>query len=441
MVQRLRTHGVKKSKEDTIMKKFISRIRELENWAALLMAGAAFAACSSSSDEIIDKQSANPMAPKVYTMVIKASKGSDAATRALREEYDEMFDEYTLDAYWSGDETFEVLQSNNIIGTATAAASTTGNTTITAILTEAPNAEDNIKFYLNSKEGLCDYTGQVGLLTGTGGNSISEKYDYAKATLSASKFSVDGNQINTDATLKFDNHALQAIVKFTLKDKSDNAINATKLNIHDSEGNLQQSFDNTNDNETFGDVTISPSSGNDVIYTALRGVQKSNLTLTANDGDNIYSYSRSEVTFNNSKYYDITVKMNKILARLNMSNVAAVAGGGYKSITAKQAKELAKQCWTVAGVEDNYVYVVYAISGTYPMISVSYASYDGSDATTTTTDASGLAELYNGTSTAWFVEPVPAATGHALSSTQVAKSSVATDWHTQATPITTYLRA
>ena len=59
------------------MKKCFSNIRTL---AALLMAGAAFAACSSDDNSI--EQSANPTAPKTYTLTINASKG-DASTRAL----------------------------------------------------------------------------------------------------------------------------------------------------------------------------------------------------------------------------------------------------------------------------------------------------------------------------------------------------------------------
>ena len=90
-----------KIKEDKKMKKFMTNIKTL---AALLMAGAAFTACSSSSDEIIE-QPANPTTPKVYTMVIKATKGDNAATRALQTGTN------GIDAYWDGTETFDVVQS------------------------------------------------------------------------------------------------------------------------------------------------------------------------------------------------------------------------------------------------------------------------------------------------------------------------------------------
>ena len=417
------------SKRPEVERKFL-RIEKLKSLslAALLMAGAAFTACSSSSDEIIDKQPENPTAPKVYTLVIKASKGGEAkggdtTTRALQEGYDEFFDENTLDAYWDGTETFEVVQDGNIIGTAHATASETGETNIIATLTN-PNEEHVIKFYLNSHDGICDYRGQVGLLTGDEGNSISEKYDYAVAILSTANFEIDDNQIKikNDATLNFNEepfgYALQAIVKFTLKDKSDNAINATKLNIYGGEYGLPL-YCNTNEVDLeYGDITISPSSGTDVIYAALRGVW-GDLTLTANDGDNIYSYSKSSVGFSDGQYYEITVKMNKILARVTSGNAQSILAGGYTAITAEQAAALAKECWKVAG---NTVYVVYSASGTIisPNVSYVYTSDGENTNEATATTYQQLTPLYaGGSNTAWFVEPAPVATGHALSSAQV----------------------
>ena len=103
-----------KQKEDKTMKKlkkFISRIRELENWAALLMAGAAmmFTACSSSSDDSIIEQPTNPTEPKVYTMTVQASKGDGVMTRALS------LDGTTLNATWTaGDEVTVTKESGGV---------------------------------------------------------------------------------------------------------------------------------------------------------------------------------------------------------------------------------------------------------------------------------------------------------------------------------------
>ena len=295
------------------MKKILSNIYTL---AALLMAGAAFTACSS-SDDIIE-QPTKPTEPQVYTMVIKASKGGDATTRALS------LDGSTLNASWSGTETIEVGQGGVKIGTATAAPSPNGNTTITATLTKAPTTEKDIEFYLCS--GNLDYTGQVGLLTDdVNKKGISEKYDYTWALLYTNNFEVNGYNVNltndnfvldfvNDDGYGYKSNVGQAIVKFTLVDKgnSDAPINATSLTIHDSKGYLIQSDNKIGwGGQTFGDVTISPAGTTNVIYAALAGVSGSNLTLTATDGTDTYTYSKSNVTFNRGQYYEITVKMEK----------------------------------------------------------------------------------------------------------------------------------
>ena len=374
----------------------------IKTLAALLMAGAAFTACSSSSDEIIDKQPENPTAPKVYTMVIKASKGGDATTRALST------DGTGIKAYWDGTETFEVVQYNSssepeIIGTATAAASPNGNTTITATMNQPPSIEYFISFYLHGT--ACDYTGQKGLLTGS--NSISKDYDYAYGCLEASDFTVSGYDVIPNDGVTLDITSSQAIVKFTLVDKGndDEAINAKSLNIHDENGVLIKSTNGLTSAEEYGDINITPAGTTNVIYAALLSYifePEMNLTLTANDGNNVYTYSKSNVTFTCGMYYPITVKMNKILARVNMTTAEAVLGGGYTAISAEQAAALAKQCWTVAG---GTVYVVYNIAGT-PIPSIYYVKTDDGESTTSSSiSAMQASNLYTGTSTAWFVEP------------------------------------
>ena len=192
------------------MKKMISNIKTL---AALLMVGAAFTACSN-DDEITAEQPVQPTEPQVYTMVIKASKGDDAMTRALKPGFNSETGKNTIDFYWSGNEKIDVGQMGNSgyyvkIGTATAAPSATGETTITATFNSAPNPASDIQFFLCG--GNQDYTGQVGLLTGE--NSISEKYDYFEATLSPGKYTVDGYDITPSVGITF-NQSINSIVKF-----------------------------------------------------------------------------------------------------------------------------------------------------------------------------------------------------------------------------------
>ena len=279
------------------MKKFITDIKTL---AALLMAGAAFTACSSSDDNIIE-QPQNPTEPKVYTLVIKASKGGDATTRALQ------LDGSTLNAYWSGTEKIDVLENDEKIGEAAAAPSADGTTTITATLTSAPKPDNDLTFYLCGSN--WDYTGQVGLLTGTGGNSISEKYDYVTAVLYGYSYDVNGSNVTPKESytvLHFDDGITnQAIIKFTLKDKANNeAISPTAFTVSDGTNTVELTSIPTTTYDTNGDG---------VLYVAFPpGAENTTITLTATVGDDTYTYTTpSTKTFWRGQYYEITVKMTK----------------------------------------------------------------------------------------------------------------------------------
>ena len=196
----------------------------------------------------------------------------------------------------------------------------------------------------------------------------------------------------------------QSIVKFTLQDKSGDAISVTKLNIHSSEADgLLQKLDMINKEPISGDLTITPTSANSEIYAAM-SFMFGDMTLTASDGSNIYSFTKLSPSLIRGEYYNITVKMNKILARVTGSNATAVLGGGYKAISEDDARALAMQCYTVA---DGPVYVVYSASGSLMSPNVSYAyTTDGTTTYTgTATSSAELMALYGGGNSAWFVEP------------------------------------
>ena len=191
--------------------------------AALLMAGAAFTACSD-KDNIIEEQ---PAAARTYKMTVDASMGGGAQTRALS------FNSTSLDVKWASNDhvsVFPAAWSLTPYGTLTAAESDTRNTTLTGDLTTLPAAGDHLNLLF--PRATWDYTGQKGILL-TDENSIEKKYDYALADVTVN--SITGNAIaTTDAN--FTNQ--QAIVKFTLQDKDGNAINATSLNVSASSNKL-----------------------------------------------------------------------------------------------------------------------------------------------------------------------------------------------------------
>ena len=202
------------------MKNIISNTKIL---AALLMAGAAFTACSD-KDNIIEEQ---PTAAKTYKMTVDASMGEDAQTRAL------YFNSTSLDVKWASTDqvsVFPAAWSLAPYGTLTAAESDTRNTTLTGDLTTAPAVNDNLNLLF--PRATWDYTGQKGSLL-TGDDAIQKKYDYAVANVTVN--SVTGNNISTTSA-HFQNQ--QAIVKFTLQDQGGNAINASSLTISASSNKL-----------------------------------------------------------------------------------------------------------------------------------------------------------------------------------------------------------
>ena len=192
--------------------------KDIRTLAALLMAGAAFTACSD-KDEIIGEQSVNPVTK--YTMTINASKGEDAQTRGLS------LSGKTLNVKWANTDEVSVFPASSWLtplGTLTAAASDNGSTSLTGDLTSAPSAGAQLNLLF--PRATWDYTGQTGVLL-SDANSIEKKYDYAQANVEVA--SVDGNKITTTGDANFQSQ--QAIVKFILQDNGGNAINASSLTV------------------------------------------------------------------------------------------------------------------------------------------------------------------------------------------------------------------
>ncbi len=196
--------------------------KDIRTLAALLMAGAAFTACSD-KDEIITEQTVNPVTK--YTMTVNATmgdNGTNGTNRALA------LDGKTLKVKWAGTDqvsVFPAASNGTLLGTLTANESETGTTTLTGNLTGSVNVNDNLNLLF--PRGEWDYTGQKGILL-SDENSIEKKYDYAKADVTVA--AIDNSHITTTANANFASQ--QAIVKFILKDKANNAdINADKLTI------------------------------------------------------------------------------------------------------------------------------------------------------------------------------------------------------------------
>ena len=249
--------------EERIMKKCFSNIRTL---AALLMAGAAFGACSSDDNSI--EQPANPTASKTYTLTVNASKG-DASTRALA------LDGTKLVAKWAdGDELYvykatnraECISDNKLgtISTVASAISADGDqATFTGNLsgTVTVSTDDNLMLvYHPAAFAIANFEGQAGTLTS------ASALDCATAQVTASVSGSDITIKETSAT--FTTHT--AMLKLTLQD---NAATPNKLKANSLK--MSMSLGST----TLKEFTFSPTdatytaNGNGVLYFALPSVE------------------------------------------------------------------------------------------------------------------------------------------------------------------------
>jgi len=114
------------------------------------------------------------------------------------------------------------------------------------------------------------------------------------------QFSVNGNHIKGVDDVTFENQ--QAIVKFTLQDKANGTtlLSPTTLTIEYGEESVSL---------TSIPADTYTTNGAGVLFVAIPGFESKDITLTATVGGNTYTYSKSGVTFDDGKYYDITVKM------------------------------------------------------------------------------------------------------------------------------------
>ena len=192
------------------MKKIMTNIRTL---AALLIASATFAACSS-DDNIIDEQ---PASQQVYTLSVSATKGGDEAlTRALS------LDGKTLNATWAQNEEVTVYNKTKKVpldGTLKAQ-SDGSSTTLKGSLTGTIENGDELILRFNS----ANYASQSGTL-----DYIAANCDFAEASITVSSVDGENNVIPTTSTASFVNQ--QAIVKFILKDQDNNDLNVSNLTI------------------------------------------------------------------------------------------------------------------------------------------------------------------------------------------------------------------
>ena len=273
------------------VKPFFINIRNIRTLVALLIASATFIACSSSEDDIINEPQ-QPDGIKTYTLTVQASKGDNSAgsrkTRALS------LSGKTLTATWAEGErvtVYNVTKSADLEGYLEAKSSG-AETTLKGTLTGTIENGDGLLLKFCSDT----YSGQDGTL-----EYIAANCDYAEAEVTVSTIS-NGNITISESHADFQNQ--QAIVKFSLKQSDGSALpsNPTALTVDYGTGAVSLTG-------IPADTYSNGNNGNGVLYVAIPGLDSKYLTLKATVGSSTYIYSKPDVTFANSQYYAIGVKM------------------------------------------------------------------------------------------------------------------------------------
>ncbi len=251
------------------MKKIFSNICML---ALMTVAGVTFVSCEKDYKPVSGQ----------FTMNVEASMPSDGGTKQLT------LDGTGLHATWAAGEQVKVYKGSNPLGTLTPQnISNDGRSCrLSGTLTGTIAVDDELTLKFNENP---NYSSQDGTLA-----YIAAHCDYAVATVTVS--GISGGNIRTAAAANFVNQ--QAIVKFTLKNTSDAAISVTPLKVSDG-------------THTY---TVTPTSATSDIYVAIPGFSGQTVSMVATAGGTNYDYIKSDVSFSNGQYYEITVKMNQVLA-------------------------------------------------------------------------------------------------------------------------------
>jgi len=264
--------------------------------SALVAGVLALVACSSDGG---GSSSPADVEQPTYTMTIEATKGNDNSGWDMQSTRAITIDGTTLVTSWATTDQVYVKK-----GTTWAFGSLQPQTAgITALLegilkgiTIAPGDELTLQF---PKSGAADYSGQVGTLA-----DIAENFDYATATVQVASVSSEGNIVPVEATTTFTN--LQAIVRFTLKDKvSGDALLASSLAFSDGTNSF----------------TVTPTAATDQLYVAIPGFAGRTVSLTATIGSRTYTYKKSNVSFANGEFYTINLLVGREALDLNSVSI------------------------------------------------------------------------------------------------------------------------
>ena len=189
-------------------------------------------------------------------------------------------DDGKLKATWADGDVVYVYadaSSTTSIGTLTPKTYGEKTTTLTGNI-NATGLENSQMLYFSTQPRPFDFSAQDGTV---------ENLFYFTATAPVTINGGNASVSDLDFTRPF------AVVKFTLKNKTDAAISAKSFTVHDGTNTC----------------TVTPTAATNVLYVGIPDIDTKTLTLTATDGNDYYLYQRAGVTFANNLYYPVTVKM------------------------------------------------------------------------------------------------------------------------------------
>lgn len=269
--------------------------------AASLLAIAAVASCNQATEQ-----------PDLVTYTL-AVEVPDGATKALS------LDGKTLNAVWASSDVVTVFNSSNTsIGTLTPQTTGSSGTTLKGTITGSLSTGASLRLLSPKSSWL--YSNQDGSFA-----TASSKYAFASATVSVT--AINGSTITTGPAA-FEHQ--QALVKFTLVDGGNNPVKPDELTISSASGKIVRSVSNSLSTMT-GSLTVLPNDDTNVLYVALRNDSGAadTYSLSAVVGSNTYTATKAGVTFQNGKYYDVTVKMQEVTETFTVAGGPEEVFGSY----------------------------------------------------------------------------------------------------------------
>lgn len=249
-------------------------------FAAVVAAGIVGVSCTGFDVELPEKiQEEHPQQKEgVYTLTLTAYKG--APTKALTEATDGK----TIQSTWETSDVVKVYKENTLLGELRPATGGSASTELTGDLTTPPSQGDELTLTFSSE----NYASQDGTLA-----YIATHCDYATATVTVT--AVSGNAITTTPA-SFESR--QAIVKFTLK-KTEGGTELAATQFMFNDGSVT--------------YTVTPSPAASTLYVAIPAFGDRTITLSAQAADGYYDFTQSGVSFEDGKYYRVTVSLTKQL--------------------------------------------------------------------------------------------------------------------------------